>query len=76
MATTDERTRTRRAVPVEPARLEDTFYCLARRRRLTLEKCLDDYLDANALARKRLACYRCPQGRENRHCYAERLPLK
>jgi len=53
--------------------LLDTFYCRARRKVLTLEKCLDDYLDANAFERRRSACYRCPQGRKNRECFARGL---
>ncbi len=50
--------------------LEDEFYCRARRRRLTLDKCLEDYVDANAFNSKRSACWRCPQGRTNREEYA------
>lgn len=50
--------------------LADTFYCRARRRRLQLHKCLDDYLDANAFNVRRSACWRCPQGRKNREDYA------
>ncbi|MBP7126606.1 hypothetical protein KBD49_09605 [Myxococcota bacterium] len=50
--------------------LVDTFHCRARRKELTLDKCLNDYLEANAFDRKRSACYRCPQGRRNREAYA------
>lgn len=50
--------------------LLDTFYCRARRRRVTLDKCLDDYLQANAFNARRSACWRCPQGRKNREDYA------
>lgn len=50
--------------------LADTFHCRARRKELTLDKCLNDYLEANAFERKRSACYRCPQGRRNREVYA------
>jgi hypothetical protein len=57
--------------PSTPVALEDTFYCRARRRRLTLERCLDDYLDANAFNQRKTACWRCPQGRLNRQNYAE-----
>ena len=57
----------------EPQRLglEDTFYCRARRRRIALHKCLDDYLEANAFNTRRSACWRCPQGRKNREEYAD-----
>jgi hypothetical protein len=53
-----------------PVSLEDTFYCKARRKVLKLEKCLDDYLNANAFDKRRSACYRCPQGRRNREAFA------
>jgi hypothetical protein len=56
----------------DPMRLEDDFYCRARRRRVTLDKCLNDYLDANAFSQRRSACWRCPQGRRNRECFALR----
>lgn len=59
------------ARPETRMRLEDTFYCRARRRRLALHKCLDDYLDANAFNQRRSACWRCPQGRQNREDYAK-----
>lgn len=51
-------------------RLEDDFYCRARRRRVTLDKCLNDYLDANAFSQRRSACWRCPQGRRQREAFA------
>ena len=35
------------------------FYCRPRRRRLSLDRCLDDYMMANAFADKRSACWRC-----------------
>lgn len=53
--------------PVNPA---DIFYCRARRRRLVLEKCLEDYVESNAFNRRKSACWRCPQGRRNRERYA------
>lgn len=49
----------------------DDFYCRSRRERLTLERCLDGYLQANALERRRSACFRCPHGRFNREGYAD-----
>lgn len=60
----------------DPAQLEDVFYCAPRRRRLLLGKCLDDYLNANAMSLRRRVCYRCPQGRHNRIVYAEARPLE
>ncbi len=51
--------------------LEDVFYCRPRRRRLSFSKCLEDYVNANAFAVKRSACWRCPQGCHNRTQYAD-----
>ncbi len=42
------------------------FYCVARRRLTTVGDCLEDFLDTNALRRRRSRCYRCAQGREVR----------
>ena len=50
--------------------LADSFYCRARRKDLPLDKCLNDYLEANAFDRRRSACFRCPQGRKNREGFA------
>lgn len=50
--------------------LDDEFYCRARRRRLSLEKCLADYCAANAFDNRKSACWRCPQGKNNRREYA------
>ncbi len=50
--------------------LSDTFFCRARRKEMTLDKCLNDYLESNAFEKRRSACFRCPQGRKNRECYA------
>lgn len=54
----------------QPLGLHDEFYCRARRRNLTLEKCLDDFMEANAFERRRSTCFRCPQGRRNRETFA------
>jgi hypothetical protein len=37
---------------------------------VTLESCLDGFLEANAMERLRSACFRCPLGRCNREAYA------
>ena len=50
--------------------LEDEFYCRPRRRRLSIERCLEDYMNANAFGDKRSACWRCPQGCANRTQFA------
>ena len=67
------KTTTRRGarVPEEPVEVESHFYCRARRRREPFAKCLDDYVNAKAFARRRSACWRCPQGRANRGAYAD-----
>ncbi len=59
------------ATALVPTRLDDTFYCRSRRCGVTLEKCLDGFLEANAMERLRSACFRCPLGRCNRETYAD-----
>jgi len=54
----------------EVDRLDQCFFCIARRKNMNLDRCLDDYLDANAFENRRSACYRCPQGRGNRESFA------
>lgn len=54
----------------QPIALRDVFYCAARRRRMTLEQCLDDFVEVNAMTQRRRVCYRCPQGRTNRETFA------
>jgi hypothetical protein len=51
--------------------LDQVFYCRPRRRRLAIGTCLDDYMNANAFADKRSACWRCPLGCQNRVQFAE-----
>ncbi len=51
--------------------LGSEFYCRPRRRKLTIEHCLRDYLDANAFEDKRSACWRCSLGCANRQKYSE-----
>jgi hypothetical protein len=50
--------------------LDDRFRCRSRRRDLTLDKCLDDFLEANAFEKRRSACHRCTQGRKNRESFS------
>lgn len=60
----------RRGVPMVTIRglleLNDEFYCRPRRRRLTIEVCLDDYCMANAFKNNRSVCYQCRYGKNNR----------
>ncbi len=50
--------------------LDDRFYCRAKRRLVMLVNCLDDYVDATSLEKRRSACFHCPAGRRNRDAYA------
>lgn len=51
--------------------VDSEFYCKFRRKNLEVGKCLDDYLDANALGRRRSACFRCTQGKNVRMEFAD-----
>lgn len=53
----------------------DTFHCRARRKMLTLNRCLNDYLESNAIRQRRSACFRCMLGRKNREIYAGTLEI-
>ncbi|MBM4386913.1 MAG: hypothetical protein FJ088_04185 [Deltaproteobacteria bacterium] len=50
--------------------LNDEFYCRPRRKKLILDKCLDDFMNANAYENKRSVCWRCPIGRRNRENFS------
>ena len=49
----------------------EEFYCKNRRRKLITGKCLEDYMNANALERRRSACWRCFQGKKARQEFSE-----
>jgi len=49
---------------------EAMFYCHAKRRQVTLDRCLLGYMNAHALDIKGSACWMCGQGRANRRDYA------
>ncbi len=51
--------------------LEDRFYCRSRRCVMTLEECIDRYVDADAFLARRSTCFRCPQGRRQRQAFAD-----
>jgi hypothetical protein len=53
--------------------MSDVFRCKARRRWINLEKCLDDYCNANAFGKRTSACFGCAQGKKNRHNYSAEL---
>jgi hypothetical protein len=42
---------------------------------LTLNRCLNDYLESNAIRQRRSACFRCMLGRKNREIYAGTLEI-
>ena len=46
------------------------FYCRAKKKRLSVEECLERYVDSNAFEKKRSACWRCYQGRSTRSEYS------
>ena len=50
--------------------LDESFYCRGRRKEVTLEQCLDRFVDANALQKKSSACLRCHIGLANRRRFA------
>lgn len=60
----------KQTAPQLPVKLPNTFYCRAKRRRLTYQKCLDDYVSYNAFTVEKSVCYRCPQGLQNRKAFA------
>ncbi len=49
---------------------QDSFRCRALRTELTVENCLCNYVEANALALRNSVCHKCPQGAEVRAAYA------
>lgn len=68
--------RSEKAPVLETGNLSETgtqtvFLCRQRRKMVVLEKCLDDYMNANALKKKRSVCYRCSEGRKNRQAFYE-----
>ena len=48
-----------------------TFFCKPRRKVLGMEKCLTDFLNANAFEKRRSVCWRCSYGRKNREDFSE-----
>jgi hypothetical protein len=46
------------------------FQCKRLRTRVSTSKCIDWYVDHNALNRKESSCFGCQQGQENREAFA------
>ena len=63
-------TDTQRDLDARSHRLSDTFVCEMRRKEMHLAKCLDDYMNANALRVKSMVCHECAQGAQNRELFA------
>ncbi len=47
-----------------------TVYCKNRKKNLPTLDCVDAYVDANAIPRRRSACFRCLQGQKTRADFA------
>ena len=54
----------------EVTSLDDTFYCRGRRKDVSLEQCLDRFVDANAFRKRSSACMCCHIGMANRRRFA------
>jgi len=48
----------------------DGFSCKAKRRRITIRRCLEDFTDTHAHKDKRSKCYKCRQGAGHRVRFA------
>jgi hypothetical protein len=48
-----------------------SFFCKPRRKVYTMEKCMSDFMQANAFEKRRSVCWRCSYGRKNREAFAE-----
>lgn len=51
-------------------RLETSFFCKNQREEVTVEKCLDMFVEANAFGLKDAPCFKCPQGQRIRNLVA------
>jgi hypothetical protein len=54
-----------------PVKFEDSFYCREKKQQITINKCYNDFLDANAFANRNSVCHFCPTGKEIRRLVAE-----
>ena len=54
----------------EAMSLIDPFFCPIRRRKMTIENCLDNYVNAAAYENRRNVCYNCRPGRNLRERFA------
>lgn len=51
-------------------RLDAPFYCKTRRIEVTIQKCLDSFVEANAFSFKESSCFKCTQGQRVRSLIA------
>jgi len=51
-------------------RLDVPFTCKARQQEVSVEKCLDSFVEANAFGIKESPCYKCQQGQRIRNMIA------
>ncbi len=56
--------------------LDEEIYCRGKRKKVTVDSCETNFVDANALEDKNSACYRCPKGREVRVSLADDVNKK
>ena len=45
-----------------PSRLDTEIHCKPLHVRISIEKCLDAFVEANAFSNQASACFKCPQG--------------
>ena len=51
-------------------RMDTPVFCRMTHDEIPVEKCLDQYVEANAFSAKESNCYRCPQGQRVRSLVA------
>ncbi len=51
-------------------RLDAPFLCKNSRLEIAVQKCLDQFVEANAFSFKESSCYKCPQGQRVRNLIA------
>jgi len=51
-------------------RLDATITCKVRHIEISIEKCLDSFVEANAFGNRESCCFRCPHGQRIRNMIA------
>lgn len=57
--------------PGAKKKLDPNFFCKFLNRDVRTTECIDDYVNANALAIRHSPCYKCPQGLKTRIGFAQ-----